>query len=89
MARDDNADLYDRVIGSVTVAADNIIGDGLNGYEDKEVYKRCPEVREIFALSTEERRLVISPEILSRRWGIGLNTANKTLHATRQASETC
>jgi hypothetical protein len=85
MARNDNADLYDCVIGSVTVAADDIIGDGLDGYEDEEVYKRCPEVREISALSMEERRLVITPEILSRRWGIGLDTANKMLRATTQA----
>jgi hypothetical protein len=82
---DDNADLYDHVIGSVTVAAENSIGDGLDGNEDEEVYKRCPEVREISALSTEERRWVITPEILSQQWGIGLDTANKTLRATTQA----
>jgi hypothetical protein len=85
MARDDNADLYDCVIGSVTVATNNIVGNGLDGYEDEEVYERCPEVCEISALSTEERRLVITPEILSRRWGIGLDTVNKTLRATTQA----
>jgi hypothetical protein len=39
MACDDNADLYDHVIGSVTVAADDIVGDGLDGYKDEEVYE--------------------------------------------------
>jgi hypothetical protein len=85
MACDDNADLYDHVIGSVTVAANDIVGDGLDGYEDEEVYERCPEVREISALSTEKRRSVISPEILPRWWGFGLDTANKKLRATTQA----
>jgi hypothetical protein len=54
LARDDNADLYDRVIASVTVAAADDVGDGLDGHEDKEVYERGPEVRKIASLSTDE-----------------------------------
>jgi hypothetical protein len=34
MACDDNADLYDRAIASVTIAADDDVGDGLDGHED-------------------------------------------------------
>jgi hypothetical protein len=85
MARDDNADLYDRVIASVTVATDDDVGDGLDGHEDEEVYERCSEVRKVSGLSTDEQRSVITPEILSRRFGIGLETAKKTLRLTTQA----
>jgi hypothetical protein len=85
MARDNNADLYDRVIASVTVATADDGGDGLNGHEDEEVYERGPEVRKTAGLSTDERRSVITPEILSRRFGIGLESAKKTLRVTTQA----
>lgn len=37
------------------------------------------------ALSTEEKRLALTAEIPSQRWGIGLNTAKQTLSATTQA----
>jgi hypothetical protein len=85
MARDDNADLYDHVIASVTVAAADDVGDGLDSHEDEEVYERGPEVRKIAGLSTDERRSVITPEILSRRFGIGRESAKKTLRVTTQA----
>jgi hypothetical protein len=85
MARDNNADLYDRVIASVTVAADDDVGDGLDRLEDEEVYERCSEVRQVAGLSTDKRRSVITPEILSRRFRIGLETAKKTLRVTTQA----
>jgi hypothetical protein len=87
MAHDDNADLYDRVIASVTVAAADDVGDGLDGHVDEEVYERGPEVRKISGLSTDERRSVITPEILSRRFGIGLESAKKTLRVERASPD--
>jgi hypothetical protein len=74
VAHDENADSYDHVIGAVAVAADDQVGNGLDGHKDKEVYERSSEVWKI------ERRLVSTPEILSRRFGIGLESAKKILH---------
>ena len=39
----------------------------------------------MFALSTSEQRLVLTPEVLARRWVIGLDTAKRTLQVTTQA----
>ena len=39
----------------------------------------------ILALTTEEKRSAITPEILSRRWHIGVATAKRTLLVTTQA----
>jgi hypothetical protein len=60
-------------------------GDGLDGHRDEDVYPLDPEARKIFAITTEERRSAITPPILSRRWGIGLEAAKRTLRATTQA----
>jgi hypothetical protein len=49
------------------------------------VYPLDPEARKIFAFTTEERRSAMTPPILSRRWGIGLEAAKRTLRATTQA----
>jgi hypothetical protein len=38
----------------------------------------------IAALSTKERRSVLSPEVLAKQWGIGLNAAKATLLNTTQ-----
>jgi hypothetical protein len=35
-------------------------------------------------LSTEQRKSVLSPELLAKRWGIGLNAAKTTLENTTQ-----
>ena len=40
----------------------------------------------VFALSTSEQRSVLMPEVLARRWAIGLDTAKRTLQVTTQAS---
>jgi hypothetical protein len=39
----------------------------------------------ISSLSTEQRKSVLSPELLAKHWGIGLNTAKTTLENTTQA----
>jgi hypothetical protein len=44
-----------------------------------------PPMIGVCALSTGERRSTITPQMLSARWGIGLETAKKTLRATTQS----
>jgi hypothetical protein len=43
------------------------------------------EDQTVFALSTKERDPVITKEILSKRWGIGLDTAHSILVAMTQS----
>jgi hypothetical protein len=68
-------DLYKRLLATVTVAADNMIGDQIDGHIDEQVYLPSEEQQTVQALSSSERELVLSPELLSQRWGIELETA--------------
>jgi hypothetical protein len=77
--------LADRLVAAVNVAPDDSVGDDLSGRNDNDVYPMDFESRELFALSTSEKRSVITPEILSRRWGVGLDTAKRTLQVTTQS----
>jgi len=77
--------LADRLVAAINVAADDISGDGLSGWNDNDVYPMDDESQKLFALSTGEKRSTITPEILSRRWGIGLDTAKRTLQVTTQS----
>ena len=77
--------LLDRLVSQVNVASNDVIGDGLDGHVDEVVYQLSPASRAVLALSTDAKRSVITPEILSRRWHIGLSTAKRTLAVTTQA----
>jgi hypothetical protein len=77
-------ELAERFKQSVNVAGDDQNGDGLDGYEDSELYPISEGDRNIFSMSTEDKRNVITKEILARRWGIGLETAHRTLRGTTQ-----
>ena len=78
-------DLYKRLIATVNVAADDMVGDGLSGHVDDDVYPMGPDSRKLFAMSSSEKRSTLTPERLSTRWGIGLDTAKRTLQVTTQA----
>ena len=67
MVFDDTDDLYHRLVARVIVAADDLPGDGLAGHVDDDVYPLCEESRQLFALSTTEKRSVLTSELLSRR----------------------
>jgi hypothetical protein len=69
----------------VNVALDDVTGDGLGGRWDKDIYPLDPEARSLMKLSTSGRGSVITKEILSQCWGIGLELAKKTLSTTTQA----
>ena len=77
----DEDEFADRLIQSVNVAGDDWNGDGLDGYENEDLF--CIE-RNVFSLSIDDKRNVITKETLARRWGIGLDTAHKTLKCTTQ-----
>ena len=81
----EDGSLGDRLVAAVNVAADDTVGDGLSGRNDNDVYPMDDESRKMFALSTSEQRSIITPEILSRRWGVGLDTAKRTLQVTTQS----
>jgi hypothetical protein len=57
----------DPLVAAVNVAADDTVGDGLSGCNDNDVYPMDDESRKLLALSTSDKRSVITPEILSRR----------------------
>jgi hypothetical protein len=80
---DYDSKLYERIVATVSVASDDLIGNGTDGHEDTEVYSE--ESRAICHLTTKERRSAITPEILAQRWSIGLESAKSTLVATTQA----
>ena len=78
--------LADRLVAAINVTADDTVGDGLSGRNDNDVYPMVDnESQALFALSTSEKRSVITPEILSRRWGVGLDTAKRMLQVTTQS----
>ena len=81
----EDGSLADRLVAAVNVAADDIAGDGLSGHGDNDVYPMDVESRKLFSLSTSEKRSTLTPEVLSRRWGVGLDTAKRTLQVTTQS----
>ena len=38
-------DLFERLVANVTVASDDVPGEGLSGHGDPEIYSRCEQVR--------------------------------------------
>jgi Reverse transcriptase (RNA-dependent DNA polymerase) len=83
---DDEDIFHSRLVASISVAADDGPGDGIDGHTDADVYPvRNEDIRKLGKLSTTDRRSVLTPEVLSRRWGIGLETARRTLTATTQS----
>jgi hypothetical protein len=77
--------MADRLIMRVNVAADDVPGDGLSGRLDDEIYPTDEDDRVLMKMKSSERGSVVTKEILARRWGIGLETAKRTLRSTTQA----
>ena len=72
-------------MAAVNIESDMRNGDGLDERSDDPLCALLEEDRVIFALSAKERGPVITKEILAQRWGIGLDTAHRTLTVTTQA----
>jgi hypothetical protein len=80
----DEMDLATRLIAAVNTTVTDIDGDGLNERPVNSVCTTTDKDRVVFAMSTNERGPVITKEILAKRWGIGLDTAHRTLTSTTQ-----
>ena len=85
----EDGSLADRLVAAINVAVDDIAGDGLSGHGDNDVYPLDAESRKLFALSTSEKRSTLTHEVLSRRWGVGLDTAKRALQVTTQSGIKC
>jgi hypothetical protein len=77
-------DLALRLVAAVNIESDARNGDGLDERPQDPLCALSEEDQAIFALSTKERRPVITKEILAQRWGTGLDTAHRTLTVTTQ-----
>ena len=74
----------ERLITAVNIEADARSGDGLYERASDALCGMSDSDRLVCAMSSKDRGLVITKEILAKRWGIGLNTAHRTLTATTQ-----
>ena len=81
---DDGDDLADRLIAAVNVSSQDYDGSGLSGRQDETLFPMDKKTREIFAIRSSERVSVLTPEVLARRWAIGLDAAKRTLKVTTQ-----
>ena len=72
-----------RLVAAVNVESFGA-GDGLDGRPEDSICEMSEEDRTICGLSSRDRGPVITKEILAKRWGIGLDTAHKTLSTTTQ-----
>jgi hypothetical protein len=59
-----------------------LVGDGLIADMDKDVYPMAKNKRELFALSAKERESILTPKVLTKRWGISVERAQQTIKAT-------
>jgi hypothetical protein len=80
----DEDTLATRLIAAMNVASTDVCGDGLDERQVDSLITASEEDRVIAAMSTLERGPIITKEILAKRWGIGLDTAHRTLTATTQ-----
>ena len=78
----------ERVIATVNVAQqeDEIDDDGVSGRADRTVNPMSGDEWKMWSLPSQEKKSVITCEVLARRWGIGLAAAHRTLCRTTQQS---
>jgi hypothetical protein len=82
LEKSDDCDLHARLVAAVNVHPHQYSDLALE--VDEMVYPNVDGHIAISALSFEERRIVLSPEVLEKRWGIGLSAAKATLLNTTQ-----
>ena len=78
-------DLAARLIAAVNIEADVKSRDGLYERTEDSLCAMSEADQTICAMNSKARGPVITKEILARRWGIGLDTAHRTLTATTQS----
>ena len=79
----DDDDLARRLILAINIESSSTSGDGLDVIPDP-ICEVAEKNRWVAGIATKERGSVITKEVLARRWGIGLDTAHRTLTATTQ-----
>ena len=79
----DEEELATRLVAAINVESDCACGDGLDVMDDP-ICGIAEENRWIAGFATKDRGSVITKEVLARRWGIGLDTAHRTLTAKTQ-----
>jgi hypothetical protein len=69
-------------IVAVNIVSDDIDSDGMRFYGDEDMFDAGEEGQKVMALSSKEKRSVITKEVLARRWGIGLDSENEYLSSS-------
>jgi hypothetical protein len=82
---DEDREFGERLIASVRVAADDYDGDGVSGMLDPDLYTVTGETRRIMEMSSTQVMPMLTKEVLARKWHVGLDKAQKTLHAATHA----
>ena len=77
-------DIGSRLVAVVNVTSTDLEGDGLFFGPEDSLFEIPDGDPTISALSLRERGTIITKEILAKRWGIGLDTAHRTLESTTQ-----
>ena len=70
---------------AVNIEAEATNGDGLYKRTDDALCEMSEADQMICAMSSEDRGLVITKEILAKRWGIGLDTLHRTMTVMMQS----
>jgi hypothetical protein len=74
--------LYKRMVKCVKVTTDDSDSNGLKGDQDMNNDDSNVADREVLVLNSKDKQSVLTPEILARKWGIGLDAAEQTLNVT-------
>jgi hypothetical protein len=67
--------LYNSLVNCVKVVSEDTADDDLTRGNDKDIDSDNADRRKVQRLESSDKRSALTPEILSRKWGIGLETA--------------
>ena len=71
--------VMDRLLSSVNIATDDVRGDGTSGWNDSSVSQvRTARDRAVMGMSSTSKGSILTKELLSSRWGIGMESAKRT-----------
>lgn len=74
--------LHHRLVAGVCTSPTDLNGNGFVDNLDPDVFADADIRRGVCALSAKDKQRILTPEILSKRWMIGLQTAKETLAVT-------
>ena len=77
--------VINRLLSSVNIVNDDVRGDGTTGWNDSSVCGVMSyQDRAVMGMSSKSKTSILTKELLSSRWGIGLESAKRTLQVTTQ-----